>query len=194
MTNNEIVYIPTATTPLENQPQRAKSGRKSDQERLEIKAELTKAERVAYRESRRAVPLLPDTKASLMAAVALVSVLMLSSFTVSFSGIYTVSAYTGLPDYLQWLPALFIDAAILAYTIALLIFKSRGVSTWRTMAGLAGFATLSVAANVAHTVAFWNGDLADWRAWVGVVITAAAPIAVLLASEEIARLAFSDGE
>jgi hypothetical protein len=129
-----------------------------------------------------------------MIAVGLVSLLMVSSFTVSFAGIYTVSAFTGLPAFLQWVPALFIDAAILAYTIALIIFKSRGNSTWRTLLGLGGFAALSVAANVAHTVAYWDGNLGDYRAWIGVVITAAAPIAVLLASEEIGRLAFAQPE
>jgi hypothetical protein len=132
----------------------------------------------------------PDALPVLYTAVALVSLLMVTSFTVSFSGIYEVSAWTGLPIFLQWLPALFIDAAILAYTISLVVFKARGESTWRTLAGLTGFAAMSVIANVAHTLSFWNGSLVDYRAWIGVAITALAPIAVLLASEEITRLAF----
>jgi hypothetical protein len=132
----------------------------------------------------------PDSLPVLYTAVALVSLLMITSFTVSFSGIYEVSAWTGLPVVLQWLPALFIDAAILAYTISLVVFKARGESTWRTLFGLTGFATMSVVANVAHTLSFWDGSLSDYRAWIGVAITALAPIAVLLASEEITRLAF----
>jgi hypothetical protein len=134
----------------------------------------------------------PDALPVLYTAVALVSVLMIASFVVSFSGIYEVSAWTGLPVVLQWLPALFIDAAILAYTISLVVFKARGESTWRTLAGLTGFALVSVVANVAHTVSFWEGNLTDFRSWIGVGITAAAPIAVLLASEEITRLAFEE--
>jgi hypothetical protein len=132
----------------------------------------------------------PDALPTLYTAVALVSILMLSSFVVSFSGIYEVSAWTGLPSVLQWLPAFFIDAAILAYTISLVVFKARGESTWRTLAGLSGFAVMSVIANIAHTVSYWNNSLGDYRSWVGIAITAAAPIAVLLASEEITRLAF----
>lgn len=132
----------------------------------------------------------PDARPVLITAVALVSLLMVSSFAVSFSGIYEVSAWTGLPTVLQWLPALFIDAAILAYTISLIVFKARGESVWRTILGLSGFALISVVANVSHTLSFWNGSLADFRAWIGVLITASAPIAVLLASEEITRLAF----
>jgi hypothetical protein len=133
----------------------------------------------------------PDSVAVLATAVALVSLLMIASFVVSFSGIYDVSAWTGLPVYLQWLPALFIDAAILAYTIALIVFKARGESTWKTTLGLIGFAGMSVVANITHTLSFWDGNLVDYRAWMGVAITASAPIAVLLASEEITRLAFA---
>ena len=132
----------------------------------------------------------PDSLPVLYTAVALVSILMISSFVVSFSGIYEVSAWTGIPTVLQWLPAFFIDAAILAYTISLVVFKARGESTWRTLAGLTGFAAMSVVANVAHTLNYWNGNVTDYRGWIGVAITAAAPIAVLLASEEITRLAF----
>ena len=133
----------------------------------------------------------PDSRAVLLTAVFFVSVLMISSFIVSFSGIYDVSAWTGIPEYIQWLPALFIDAAILAYTIALIVFKARGESTWRTTLGLFGFATISVVANVSHTLSFWDGATMDYKVWIGVFITASAPIAVLLASEEITRLAFA---
>ena len=132
----------------------------------------------------------PDAIPVLATAVVLVGILMISSFVVSFSGIYEVSSWTGLPVFLQWLPALFIDAAILAYTIALVVFKARGESTLRTVIALIAFAGISVVANIAHTVSFWDGELTDFRAWIGVLITAAAPIAVLLAAEEIARLAF----
>ena len=132
----------------------------------------------------------PDSIPVLATAIGLVSILMISSFAVSFSGIYEVSAWTGLPLYIQWLPALFIDAAILAYTISLVVFKARGESVWRTVLGLIGFASISVVANVSHTLAFWDGEFTDFRAWIAVIITASAPIAVLLASEEISRLAF----
>lgn len=143
------------------------------------------------KEKRKSARINPDAIPVLAIAVGLVTVLMVTSFCVSFTGIYTVSAWTGIPTSLQWLPALFIDAAILAYTIALVVFKARGESTWRTLAGLSAFAAISVIANIAHTLAFWNGSFNDYRAWIGTMITAAAPIAVLLASEEITRLAFA---
>jgi hypothetical protein len=143
---------------------------------------------------RKTARLNPDSIPVLATAVGLVAILMVSSFIVSFSGIYEVSEWTGIPQVIQWLPALFIDAAILAYTISLVVFKARGQSTWRTMIGLIAFAGISVVANVAHTLSYWDGEFTDFRAWIGVVITAAAPIAVLLAAEEITRLAFQPPE
>lgn len=142
----------------------------------------------------RSARLNPDSIPVLATAVALVAVLMVSSFIVSFTGIYEVSEWTGIPQVIQWLPALFIDAAILAYTISLVVFKARGQSVWRTMIALIAFAGISVVANVAHTLSYWDGELTDFRAWIGVLITAAAPIAVLLAAEEITRLAFQPAE
>ncbi len=148
------------------------------------------AEDPEMNERRKTARINPDSIPVLGTAVVLVTILMVSSFAVSFSGIYEVSAWTGIPKFIQWLPALFIDAAILAYTISLIVFKARGESTWRTLLGLSGFALVSIFANATHTIAYWDGSLADYRAWMGVVITASAPIAVLLASEEITRLAF----
>lgn len=157
--------------------------------RHEFMEEQTVNAPVKVKQKRRA-RLNPDAIPVLLTAVGMVSLLMITSFAVSFSGIYEVSAWTGIPEFIQWLPAVFIDAAILAYTISLVVFKARGESVWRTMVGLSAFAGVSVLANISHTVSFWQGDLADFRAWIGVLITASAPLAVLLASEEITRLAF----
>ena len=135
----------------------------------------------------------PDSRGTLWIALILVFVLMLSSFVVSFAGIWDISQYTGLPVFLQWVPAMFIDAAILAYTIALFVFSARGEGTFRTIFWLFMFAGVSIAANVAHTLDYLNNigvGTGDYRLWIGVAITASAPIAVLAASEEISRLAF----
>ena len=161
---------------------------------IEEEVKVMEEQVVEIKKSRKGVRLNPDAVPVLAIAVSLVSLLMVTSFAVSFTGIYEVSAWTGLPQFLQWLPALFIDAAILAYTISLIVFKARGESVWRTLAGLTGFATVSVVANVAHTLSFWNGSLTDFRSWIGVLVTASAPVAVLLASEEITRLAFEQTE
>jgi hypothetical protein len=133
----------------------------------------------------------PDSKPVLLLAVALVFVLMVSSFIVSFFGIWGISLETtNIPGPIAWLPALFLDAAILAYTISFFVFRSRGEPIIKTRIALWFFALLSVAANIAHTVEGITPDMSPYSIAIGLAITGSAPIAVVLSTEEIARLAF----
>jgi hypothetical protein len=133
----------------------------------------------------------PDSRGVLLLAVSLVMILMISSFVVSFFGIWGIAAETtNIPQPITWIPALFLDAAILAYTISYFVFQSRGEPVWRTRLALWTFALLSVAANIAHTVQIFTPETTLINIIVGLGITASAPVAVVLASEEVARLAF----
>ena len=133
----------------------------------------------------------PDSRGVLLLAVSLVMILMISSFVVSFFGIWGISAdTTNIPQPITWIPALFLDAAILAYTISYFVFQSRGEPVWRTRVALWTFALLSVAANIAHTIQIFTPETTLINAIVGIGITASSPVAVVLASEEVARLAF----
>jgi len=191
VTPSAPVNPPPAPAPMPASPIAIVSGKIVEDPMLDAMAFInSKREEMEDENSVTPTRINPDSRGVLYTALALVFILMASSFTVSFSGIYDISQFTGIPTWLQFMPALFIDAAILAYTISFFVFKARGEGTVRTMAGLLGFAALSVFANIAHTLNYWNGSFTDYRAWIGVAITAAAPIAVLLASEEIARLAF----
>lgn len=132
-----------------------------------------------------------DAIGVLIFTVVIVFSLMAASFAASAVAIFEVSVHTGIGEEFRWVFPVFIDLAIFAYTISLFIFKRRGEATGRTIAGLFLFSALSIGANVAHTIDYWNGDLSSFQAWVGILLAAAAPIGVLLASEEIARLAFT---
>lgn len=133
----------------------------------------------------------PDTPRVLGLAVFLVFVLMVSSFIVSFFGIWGVSQETtNIPGPITWLPALFLDAAILAYTISYFVFKARSEPVIKTRFALWAFALLSVAANIAHTLDGVTPEMSTYSVAIGLMITGSAPIAVVLSTEEIARLAF----
>jgi hypothetical protein len=64
----------------------------------------------------------------------------------------------------------------------------------KTRIALWTFALLSVAANVAHTVEGITPEMSVYSVAIGIAITASAPIAVVLSTEEIARLAFETVE
>jgi len=133
----------------------------------------------------------PDNPKVLILAVVLVFILMVSSFIVSFFGIWGVSAETtNLPTAITWLPALFLDAAILAYTISYFVFRARSEPVIKTRVALWVFALLSVGANIAHTLDGVTPEMSMFSVAIGLAITGSAPIAVVLSTEEIARLAF----
>ena len=142
-------------------------------------------------EEHKATRLNPDTPRVLGLAIFLVFVLMVSSFIVSFFGIWGVSQETtNIPGPITWLPALFLDAAILAYTISYFVFKARSEPVIKTRFALWAFALLSVAANIAHTLDGVTPEMSTYSVAIGLMITGSAPIAVVLSTEEIARLAF----
>jgi|GEM_PF-3984835 len=146
------------------------------------------------RDSKKSRRLNLDSIGMLVFSLLIVSSLMATSFIASFNAIYASAEFTGTAVEWRWVFPVFIDVAIFGYTLNLFIFKRRGAAVGRTIAGLIFFAFISVAVNFAHTLDYWQGDLANYQAWVGVMLAVAAPIAVLLASEELGRLAFEDGE
>lgn len=133
----------------------------------------------------------PDSRGTLWATVILIGILGITSFTVSFFGLHDVAAWVGLPVWLRWAVPVFIDIAILAYSLAAVIHRSRGETVWPTWVTLAVFTSASVVANGAHALAKGEGETAI-QSWIGAVIAAMAPVAVFAATEQVSRLAFSE--
>lgn len=109
---------------------------------------------------------------------------------VSFNGLRDVAAWVGLPLWMRWAVPVFIDIAILAYSLAAVIHKSRGESVRTTWITLGVFTATSVVANAAHALSVGEGETVVQRT-IGAVIAALAPIAVFAATEELSRLAFA---
>lgn len=131
----------------------------------------------------------PDSRGTLWATVILIVILGITSFTVSFFGLHDVAAWVGLPVWLRWAVPVFIDIAILAYSLAAVIHRSRGEMVWPTWVTLGVFTSASVVANGAHALAKGEGETAV-QSWIGAGIAAMAPVAVFAATEQISRLAF----
>lgn len=133
----------------------------------------------------------PDSRGTLWATVILIGILGITSFTVSFFGLHDVAAWVGLPVWLRWAVPVFIDIAILAYSLAAVIHRSRGEMVWPTWLTLGVFTSASVIANGAHALAKGEGATAV-QSWIGAGIAAMAPVAVFAATEQVSRLAFSE--
>ena len=128
----------------------------------------------------------PDSIVTLWLTVGLVCFLAVASFMVSFTGLHEVAAWAGLPVWLRWAVPVFIDVAILAYTMAVLIHRHRGERTWASWVSLAGFTLFSVVANAAHALSIGHPD--DGQRIIGAAVAALAPVAVFAATEQLGRL------
>jgi hypothetical protein len=122
--------------------------------------------------------------------------ILAASIVWSFTAIVEMSDWMAPNEHFRWLPAVFIDLAIIGYTFTLAQFKARGAAgrrkLWMTRTGLLVSTGFSVVANATHTIDHWNGDISTYQAIIGVTFSASIPILALMATEEIVRLAFVD--
>lgn len=135
---------------------------------------------------RRTERINPDSMVTLWLTVGLVGFLAVASFMVSFTGLHEVAAWAGLPEWLRWAVPVFIDVAILAYTLAVLIHRHRGERTWASWLSLAGFTVFSMVANGAHALSIPHPDMGQQI--IGAAVASLAPLAVFAATEQLGRL------
>ncbi|MBF6671180.1 DUF2637 domain-containing protein [Glutamicibacter sp. FBE19] len=123
-------------------------------------------------------------------AVSLVGFVGAISFMVSFAGLVAVAEWAGLPPAMRWTVPIFIDTAILVYSIAVLVHRSRGERTWASWLSLGAFTFVSVLANVGH-VLLLDQSVDSFKTGIGAIVAGMAPIGVFAATEELGRLAIA---
>lgn len=132
----------------------------------------------------------PDSRQMLWLAVSLVGFVGAISFMVSFAGLVAVAEWAGLPPAMRWTVPIFIDTAILVYSIAVLVHRSRGEKTWASWLSLGAFTFVSVLANVGH-VLLLDQNMDSFKTGIGAIVAGMAPIGVFAATEELGRLAIA---
>lgn len=133
----------------------------------------------------------PDRRSVAFLAIGLAAVIMLASYVFSFTAIAGAAAWTGVPAWAQWLAAIFIDGAIVTYTLSLAILRWRGESVTRTMIFLYSFTSISVVVNFAHAGSAQQWDFSRLETWFAALIGISAPVAALFAADETTRLVFT---
>ncbi|MDR6868765.1 hypothetical protein J2Y69_003389 [Microbacterium resistens] len=127
----------------------------------------------------------PDSRPVLIVATVTTALLAAVSFLLSFNGLAEAASWANVPDWLAWALPAYVDGAILVYTVAALVFRSRGDDARLEWAALALFAALSVAANGVHAWATAPGWV---QVALGITLAALAPVSVLLTTHTIAKL------
>lgn len=154
--------------------------------------------RYELQESKRAAKIQVDQKLVLLTWLVAVGIAFVSSAIVSFNGITSVAEFVGLSA--TWMAGLFfffIELMYLIFLVAYLVLASRvddegnpektGGALW----GMIAFAAIAVGANAFHTLDYWQWDLTNPQMWAGVVLSVAAPVAIISASKMASRVVFA---
>ena len=194
MSGTEIVFEPVkprAVTKTKRRP-----GRKTNVERMEIKAAEQRTARRLAVEAKRATRLQPDTKGSLAVALSIAVVNLATAGAISYATLVAVAEWMKLPwDGLNWVVPGFVELLIIFSSLDYLISKSRGATGRAPFWAMVGFTLIAVVANAAHSISEWGTDFTgeNWQALIGVGLSAAAPFVVVYIAERLAALVFTDG-
>jgi hypothetical protein len=193
--NKSAYQAPSIVVPEETKP--AKS-RKKTAAMAKAEERNTKLQRYALQESKRAPKIQVDQKIVLLTWLVAVGIAFISSAVVSFNGITSVAEFVGLSA--TWMAGLFfffIELMYLIFLVAYLVLASRvddegnPEKTSGALWGMISFAAIAVGANAFHTLDFWDWDFTNPQMWAGVVLSIAAPIAIISASKMASRVVFA---
>lgn len=134
-----------------------------------------------------------STESRILLWIALIGAITLSTvtFMLSFAGLHDVAAWANIRPALRWAVPVFIDGAIIVYTVAVLVERGRGQTPWFAWIALVAFTAVSVGANGSHAWAVHESI--TWQTWVGTLIAALPPLGQLAATHTIARLVVAPG-
>jgi hypothetical protein len=91
----------------------------------------------------------------------------------------------------------FIELMYLLFLVAYLVLASRideegsSEKTGGALIGMIAFGGIAVLANAFHTFDFWEWAWTEPRMWAGVILSIAAPIAIISASKMASRVVFA---
>jgi hypothetical protein len=170
----------------------------NSEEATKTRVEEQKRKLYEIQESRRAPKIQIDQKIILWSWLLGISLAFISSAIVSFNGITSVAAFVGLSQ--SWMAGLFfffIELMYLLFLVAYLVLASRITEdgkkekTFGAVVGMISFGGLAVLANAFHTFDYWEWAWIEPRMWAGILLSIAAPIAIITASKMASRVVFA---
>ncbi|HEX9226703.1 MAG TPA: DUF2637 domain-containing protein [Arthrobacter sp.] len=131
----------------------------------------------------KAARISPESRPIAYTAVGLAASIYLGAFATSFFGQAALAAYMAIPYALQFVVPAVIDLALILFTLATLLRKTRGESTAWTNLATAFWTAVSIAANIFH-VLVPAGPMEGWSfgTYTGAALSALMPLGALGAS------------
>lgn len=196
----EVVIGQTPVAPSKGEKKMATVKRKtvSPQVAAQKKAERVKNDLYAKQEAKRAPKVQVDQGVVLWSWVVGIIIAFGTSAVVSFNGITAVATYVGLAA--PWMATLFfffIELMYVLFLMAYLVLRSRIDENGKpersagAFWGMVMFGAIAVAANGFHTLDFWQYEWTNPQMWAGIILSIAAPIAIISASKMASRVVFA---
>lgn len=132
---------------------------------------------------RKTARISPESRPIGYTAVGVAGLIYTGAFTTSFFGQAALAAHMAIPTALQYVVPVVIDLALVLFTLATLLKKTRGESTLWTNIMTAFWTTVSIASNIAH-VLVPAGPVESWNfgTYTGAALSALMPLGALGAS------------
>ncbi|MFE6967110.1 hypothetical protein ACFVAJ_18500 [Agromyces sp. NPDC057679] len=132
----------------------------------------------------------------MISSMIIVLCVLTASIIWSFNAIVAMSGWMAPNPELRWLPAVFLDSAIIGYTAIHAALRARITVNVKAVnlvrLGLLVSTMFSVVANGTHTLDFWHDDLTSYQAIIGVLFSSSIPLLAFLATEVLILFAFVD--
>lgn len=135
----------------------------------------------------------PESRPVAFAAAGLAAAIYLGAFAASFFGLASLAAFMAVPVALQYVVPAVIDLALILFTLATLLRRARGLSTWKTNTATAFWILVSMAANTFHVLVA-AGPASSWGVgtYAGATLSALMPLSALGASLVLENLLIED--
>lgn len=184
--------------PTRRSERKGPQGRKSNVERIERERAEAAAKRKLEQEGKRAQPFDPLTRVWLGVALTIAVIIFATSALFSFATVADVAEKWMYPAWawLSWVVPGFLEAFIIWFGLDAIMNQARGRKrdARAALVWMMVFASVAVAANAAHTIDGWGGDLSFWGSWIGTAMSALAPLSVVLITKRVSKLVFADPE
>jgi hypothetical protein len=172
------------------------AGRKTNIQRLELKAAEAQAQKRLEAEAKRAERYQPDTTTALRVALAMAGVPLATAGTISYSTTVAVAGWMRLPwPVLDYIVPGMIEALIIFSSFDYLISESRKLGAGRgPFWAMIGFSAIGVIGNAAFTISGWGSGFSgsNYQALIGTILSGLAPFVVVYVSKRLSKLVFAE--
>ncbi|HEX9086126.1 MAG TPA: DUF2637 domain-containing protein [Arthrobacter sp.] len=141
----------------------------------------------------KAARISPESRPVAFAAAGVAAAIYIGAFAASFSGLASLAAFMAIPVALQFVVPVVVDLAVVLFTLATLLRRARGQSTWKTNAATAFWILVSMSANTFHVLVA-AGPASSWNmgTCAGATLSALMPLSGLGAGLVLENLFIED--